>query len=182
MPARRFIPESLCDAALKGDPHRGFTFVEEQGEQFSSFEDIAVLAARYAAAMLRQGLQRGERVALALPKSQEFVGACLGAMHAGLVPVPMYPPQGVGKLTFYLQHARHILRASESSILITSTQVKAVLGSLIGGKTRAICTVDDHGIDSTQAPLAPLHEDNPAFLQFTSGSTSRPKGVVLSHG
>src|SRR5437588_1349230 len=139
MLARRFIPESLCDAALKGDPHRGFTFVEEQGETFSSFEDIAVLVARYAAALLRQGLQRGDRVALALPKSQEFICAFLGAMHAGLVPVPMYPPQGVRKLTFYLQHARHILRASESSILITSTQVKSVLGSLIGRKTRAIC-------------------------------------------
>lgn len=182
MLARRFIPESLCDAALKGDPRRGFTFVDEQGEQFSSFEDLAVLSARYAAALLRQGLQRGDRVALALPKSQEFVGAFLGAMHAGLVPVPMYPPQGVGKLTFYLQHARHILRASESSILITSAQVKTVLGSLIGGTTRAICTVDDLGLDDTQASLAPQSEDSPAFLQFTSGSTSRPKGVVLTHG
>src|SRR2546421_5126190 len=130
MTSQRSIPAALCDAAAQGDPRRGFTFVGEEGESFYKFEDVAGLAAKYAAAMLRGGLKPGERVALALPDSAEFVFSFLGAMHAGLVPVPMYPPQGLGKLGFYLAHARHILYTSGASVLITSAQVKTVLGSL----------------------------------------------------
>lgn len=182
MTSARTISSALCDAAAQGDPRRGFTFVSEEGEAFYSFEDVAGLAAKYAAAMLRGGLKPGERVALALPDSAEFVFAFLGAMHAGLIPVPMYPPQGLGKLGFYLNHARHILNTSGASLLITSAQVKTVLGSLLGKRLRAIRTVAELGVDERQAPLANLRSDAPAFLQFTSGSTSQPKGVVLTHG
>ena len=181
MTESKSIPEQLCQAALQGDATWGFTFVDEDREVFYSFEELAGLAARYAAAMLKMGLQRGQRVALALPRGEEFVCAFLGAMHAGLVPVPMYPPQGLGKLGLYLDHARHILRVSGSTILITSTQIKSVLGSLIGGQTRSITTVESLGIDNTEAPLARLNLDEPAFIQFTSGSTSHPKGVLLTH-
>jgi fatty-acyl-CoA synthase len=176
------IPAALCEAAAQGDPRRGFTFVDEQSETFYSFEQVAVHAARYAAAMQRRGLRRGDRVALALPDSAEFVFSLLGAMHAGLVPVPMYPPLGLGKLGFYLSHARHIVRASGASMLITSGQVKSILGSLIGGSLRSICTTETLGVDNSQAPLARLNADDVAFLQFTSGSTAQPKGVVLTYG
>jgi acyl-CoA synthetase (AMP-forming)/AMP-acid ligase II len=181
MAAPKSIPAALYDAASQGDSWRGFTFVSEEGEAFYSFEEMAGRTARYAAAMLRKGLHPGDRVALALPDNAEFVFSFLGAMHAGLVPVPMYPPQGLGKLGFYLEHARHILRVSGASLLITSAQVKTVLGSLIGGSLRSISTVQTLGVDDTAAPLARLRPEDTAFLQFTSGSTSRPKGVVLTH-
>ena len=182
MTSQTSIPAALCDAAAQGDSRRGFTFVGEEGESFYSFEDVAGLAAKYAAAMLRGGLKPGERVALALPDNAEFVFSFLGAMHAGLVPVPMYPPQGLGKLGFYLTHARHILHTSGASLLITSAQVKTVLGSLIGRNLRSIRTVQELSVDDARAPLANLRPDDRAFLQFTSGSTSQPKGVVLTHG
>jgi fatty-acyl-CoA synthase len=182
MISARSIPVALCEAAAQGDHQRGFTFVDEAGESFYSFEDLAGLAAKYAAAMLREGLQPGDRVALALPDSTEFVFAFLGAMHAGLVPVPMYPPLGFGKLGFYLTHARHILDSSGASLLITSAQVKSVLGSLLQKGLRSIRTVTELGIDDRQVPVANLRSDAPAFLQFTSGSTSQPKGVILTHG
>jgi fatty-acyl-CoA synthase len=182
MVASKTIPAYLLDAAAQGDARRGFTFVSEEGEAFYSFEEVAVQASRYAAAMLRTGARPGDRIALALPDNTEFVFSFLGAMHAGLVPVPMYPPMGVGKLGFYLEQARHILRACDASLLITSAQVKTVLGSLIRGSLRSIKTVQTLGIDNTEAPLARLRPEDIAFLQFTSGSTSRPKGVVLTYG
>jgi acyl-CoA synthetase (AMP-forming)/AMP-acid ligase II len=182
MTSSRSIPAALCDVAAHGDPRRGFTFIDEGREAFYSFEEVARRAAQYAAAMLRQGLKRGDRVALALPDSAEFVFSFLGAMHAGLVPVPMYPPLGLGKLGFYLTHARHILRDSGASMLITSSQVKSILGSLIGGRLRSISTVDRLGIDNSEAPVARLRAEDIAFLQFTSGSTAQPKGVVLTYG
>ncbi len=178
----RPIPNALYDAAARGDTRRGFTFIDDAGESFYSYEELAQGAAKYAAAMLRRGLRAGDRVALALPDNAEFVFSFLGAMHAGLVPVPMYPPLGLGKLGFYLSHARHILHTSGASMLITSGQIKSVLGSLIGGSLRSICTVDGLGIDDSQAPIAHLRPDDIAFLQFTSGSTAQPKGVVVTYG
>lgn len=182
MPSQKPIPAALCDAAAQGDAGRGFTFVSESGEAYYSYEQVAGQAAGYAAAMLRTGLRRGDRVALALPDNTEFVFAFLGAMHAGLIPVPMYPPLGLAKLGYYLEHARHIVRASGASALITSAQIKTVLGSLIGGTLRSIHTIEKLGVDERQAPLANLRDEDPAFLQFTSGSTSRPKGVALTYG
>lgn len=126
------IPVALCDAAAQCDPRRGFTFINEDREVFYSYHDLADVVAKYAAAMLRHGLRRGDRVVLALPDNVEFVFSFLGAMHAGLVPVPIYPPQGLGKLSFYLSHSQHILRTSRASMLITSPQIKTILGSLIG--------------------------------------------------
>jgi len=176
------IPASLCDGAAQGDPRRGFTFINEEGETFYSYQELADITARYAAAMLRRGLRHGDRVVLALPDNAEFVFAFLGAMHAGLVPVPIYPPQGLGKLSFYLSHSQHIVRTSGASMLITSPQVKTILGSLIGGNLRSIRTVETLGIDDIKAPPANLNSDDIAFLQFTSGSTSQPKAVVLTYG
>ena len=176
------IPAALLDAAARGDSRRGFTFVKEGSEAFYPFADIALIAGRYAAAMFRGGLKPGDRVALALPDNDEFVFCFLGAMHAGLVPVPMYPPQGLGKLGFYLNHARHILECSGAAQMITSTQVKTVLGSLIGKNLRAIRTVKELGIDEREAAVANLRPEDPAFIQFTSGSTAQPKGVVLTYG
>ena len=176
------IPAFLCNAAAQGDPRRGFTFISEEGEAFYSFEDLAGITSKYAAAMLRQGLRRGDRVVLALPDNAEFVFSFLGAMHAGLVPVPIYPPQGLGKLSFYLSHSQHIVRTSGASMLITSPQIKTILGSLIGGNLRSIRTVQTLGIDDTKAPPANLTSDDIAFLQFTSGSTAQPKAVVLTYG
>lgn len=180
--SQKCIPEALLDAAARNDPRRGLTFVSDESDAFYSFEQTAAIVARYAAAMLRGGLRPGDRVALALPDSAEFVFSFLGAMHAGLIPVPLYPPNGVGKLGFYLTHAQHILRASGASMLVTSSQIRAVLGSLLNGQLRSITTVQSLGLDDRQAPLARLRPDDLAFLQFTSGSTSRPKGVALTYG
>ncbi|WP_089936733.1 fatty acyl-AMP ligase [Candidatus Entotheonella palauensis] len=179
---QRTMPEALAEVAAQGDSQRGYTFVSEEGESFYSFEDLALQASRYAAAMRRAGARPGDRVALALPTNDEFVFTMLGAMHAGLVPVPMYPPTSLGRLGSYLEHAQYILQASESAMLITSSQVKQVVGSLIGRAVKRIYTVRELGVDTSEAPMAPLQTKDPAFIQFTSGSTSRPKGVVLTHG
>jgi len=178
------IPHALAAAAARGDRKRGYTFVAEDGitETYYPFEDLYVRVSQYATALLRLGLRPGDRVAMIIPEADAFVLTFLGAMHAGLVPVPMCPPMTLGKLGNYLESSRHTIRKSEAVALVCSSAVKNVVGSLLDESLRVICTTDELPVDNVETPLAPISASDPGFIQFTSGSTSRPKGVVLTHG
>jgi acyl-CoA synthetase (AMP-forming)/AMP-acid ligase II len=180
----RTLPHSLLDVSQIATADRGYTFVEEDGrtERYLSFTQLEDEVSRYAAAMLRLGLRRGDRVAMIVPESERFVLTFLGAMHAGLVPVPMCPPMTLGKLGNYLESSRHIVQRAEATALICTSDVKKIVGSLAGGSLRFIVSVDELPLSEERATIANITNDDPAFIQFTSGSTSRPKGVVLTHG
>lgn len=178
------LPLVLANLAEINDTKRGYTFVAEDGktERYESFTSLYQIAGRYAAAFQRLGLRPGERVAMIIPEADDFVFAFFGAMHAGLVPVPMCPPMSLGKLGNYLESARHIVERAEAAALVCSPEVKSVVGSLLGGKLRVVVDTRSLPLDNTELALANLSPSDPCFVQFTSGSTSRPKGVVLTHG
>lgn len=180
----RTLPRHLADLAERGLTDRGYTFVDEDGvsETFYAFPDLYDQVARHARALQRLGLQPGDRVAMIIPRGDAFVFSFLGAMHAGMVPVPLCPPMTLGKLGNYLDATRHTIARSEAAAVLCTGDVKKVLGSLLGGHLRVICDVDELPVDAERAPLADIDEHSLGFIQFTSGSTSRPKGVMLTHG
>ncbi|HEX7154262.1 MAG TPA: fatty acyl-AMP ligase [Thermoanaerobaculia bacterium] len=177
----RSIVAALFDAAERY-PERGYTFVQERGDGYLSFPELAQRAAQAASALRRGGLRRGDRVALALPDTIEFITTFLGCMVAGLIPVPMYPPLRIGQLGHYLDHTRHILDRAGASMLVTAPQIKTVLGSLVNATLRSITTVPSLEIDDRTLVPENAALSDVAFLQFTSGSTARPKGVTLTYG
>ena len=78
-------------------------------------------------------LKKGDHVALILPTAEEFIPTFLGVSQAGAVPVPLYPPMGLGQLAGYLDHCKHIITNSRSKFVITSGQIKAVIGTVREG-------------------------------------------------
>src|ERR1700691_6774011 len=105
----RTIAQAVEDAA-QCDPTRGFRFVPEEGltaggsEASFSYTAIERASARYGGALQALGLRKGDRVALILPTNEDFVLAFFGAIRAGIVPVPIYPPLGLGQLQSYLDN------------------------------------------------------------------------------
>ncbi len=184
----RTIAEAIEDAA-KADPTRGFRFVPEDGlapgasEASFSFVAIERASARYGGALQALGLKKGDRVALILPTNEDFVLCFFGAIRAGLVPVPIYPPLGLANLQAYLDNTRHIVAKSGARILVTPSKIKRLLGTVQAACPSLEEVVAVEGIRESLEPLKPekIGMDDVCFLQFTSGSTSRPKGVTLTH-
>ncbi len=178
----RTLSQALDRAAERKDA--GFTFVAEDGSSADwSFARLADRSRQVAAALQELGAKPGDRVALVLPEPGEFVPTFLGVSRAGCVPVPMYPPFGLGQLTGYLDNARHIVRAARASWLVTNTTIKAVLGALLDEvpELRGLLTVADLDGDAERFRDPGQRVEDTSFLQFTSGSTARPKGVVVTH-
>ncbi|HEX8790380.1 MAG TPA: fatty acyl-AMP ligase [Polyangiaceae bacterium] len=182
----KHVAPTLVDAvrALADDRVRGFTFVRSDGtERLYSFHDMAVEAERRAGHLAARGLKKGDRLAMVLPEGDEFVLSFLGALFAGVVPVPIYPQLTFKNIEAYHDTVAHIARASGASMLLTSASTKQYVepGVARVESRPGLVTVDELAGDVGKAGVTVSPEDL-AFLQFTSGSTSRPKGVMVSQG
>lgn len=185
---------AAIEDASKADPTLGFRFIAESGvpgfgagatssEASFSYTALERASARYGGALQALGLKKGDRVALILPTNEDFVLCFFGAIRAGIVPVPIYPPVGLGQLQTYLDNTRHIVAKSGARALVTSNAIKRLLGTVQASSPSLEQVVAVEAIRESLEPLKPvkLGPSDTAFLQFTSGSTSRPKGVTLTH-
>lgn len=179
----RTIVQALEDAAASSKT--GYRFIDEKNdaEPFFTHSGIERATARFGGALQALGARKGDRVALILPDNTDFVFAFLGAIRAGVIPVPIYPPAGLGKLAGYLENTLHIVAKSGANILLTTSDIKVMLGTIQAQAPDLRRIVAVESVRSAREDLRPVKAalDDVAFLQFTSGSTSRPKGVVLTH-
>jgi fatty-acyl-CoA synthase len=182
----KHVPPTLSEALRQlGDrTERGFVFVRPDGtERFCSFRDIGIEAERRAADLHARGLVKGDRVAIAVPDPDEFVLSFLGAVMGGIVPVPISPQLSFKNIESYHDTVAHIANASGASLLLTTTTTRQYVDPIVprAPKLRGVLTVDELGkTDHGKVDVA-IEPTDLAFLQFTSGSTSRPKGVMVSH-
>jgi fatty-acyl-CoA synthase len=183
----RLVPPTLVDAvkALRHQNDKGFVFVRSDGtERFCSFQEIDAEATRRGAHFAARGIEKGDRVAIVVPDPDEFVLSFLGAIYAGGVPVPMYPQLSFKNVETYHDTVAHIVNASKAKLLLTTAAMRQFIDPVL---PRAESLREVVGTDALAAPApgvldVKLTPDDLCFLQFTSGSTSRPKGVMVTHG
>jgi acyl carrier protein len=140
-------------------------------------------AAKVASALLQRSLKPAEPVVLMLPTGKEYFFSFFGILMAGGIPVPIYPPARASQLEKHLQRHASIVDNCQAGILITvpeAIRVAQLLKSQVLN-LRQILAVDELTAQESATPLPTLNAQNIAFLQYTSGSTGNPKGVVLTH-
>lgn len=159
-------------------------FQQEDGsEEIITYGSLLNSALRVAEGLKKKGLREGETVAIMQPTTPGFFYIFFGTLLAGGIPVPIYPPFRAHMIEAYAKTEAHILRNAEVRILVTFEQAEKVSHLLKGfvPSLKLVTTVDELIEENPLTNLPKLTPQHFAFVQYTSGSTSDPKGVLLTH-
>lgn len=181
--ARTLLDALTWHEQSHADRRHALIITPQDAEPPLSYGELATSARRAAGALQRAGLQRGDTVVIMLPTSYQYLACFMGTLIAGGVPVPIYPPARVSQVVAHLRRHRRILANAGAQFLIadeTVNQVAQGLRPYLAGLGRVLIAADLLSTDWPVNPYRPSPEDT-AMLQYTSGSTGDPKGVVLSH-
>jgi len=181
------LVELLRWRAVQQPERRAYTYLidgEIDGPQLT----YAVLdrQARALAAALQRSAPRGERVLLLYPTGLEFITAFFGCLYAGLIAVPLPPPnpaqpqRALPRLQTVTNDARPLAALTTAAILAKVERLFPQAPELQRLQWQASDKIPDSLAEDWQDPAVTSH--SLALLQYTSGSTVEPKGVMVSHG
>lgn len=184
----------LKELAISQPDVQCFHWIEDEGDVSTmlSYKDIESRSDAVCAHLNNlPDCNRGDRILLVYPPGLDFIIAFLGCIKGGYIAVPAYPPDP-NKLDKDMDMFNVIQKSCTAQIALTNsnydhaTKLAAIKNLVESNQVRwpTLTWITTDSLLSTQQTVEwlPFEEDRIAFLQYTSGSTSNPKGVIVSHG
>ncbi len=162
----------------------GFNFYSPRGE-LAHVLPYCVLRERAMAVALRLlglGLERGARVAVVAETGPEFMTVFFGCQYAGLVPCPMPYSIHIGGRDAFVERIRGMLTAAAATVVVTPEDLEGLVSEAAGRAGVAMVFTHEtlQALPEGEAEIKPFTADEVAYIQYSSGSTSSPKGVLIT--
>ncbi len=177
------ILEALAAQAARRAQQPAFTILDASGRETRlSFAQLLRQSLRAAGALQAAGMRQGDRVLICLPTGPEVVLATFGAMLAGGVCVPIYPPNPTKGLRGWKERVRVINRVAQPCGAVIANDGRLHAASLLEEIGEDLFTLSPAALgDHDPADPVNVLPSDLAFIQFTSGTTRQPRGVSVSH-
>jgi fatty-acyl-CoA synthase len=176
----RCLTEAL-DYAAQGQT--GMNFYDSRGKLYAavSYSQLREQAKKLARRLLALSLPRMSRVAVIAETNPDFLRFFFACQYAGLVPVPLPVSVNLGNHRAYVDHLRRMLADCQARVAMASTDLLSLFEEAADGPTRPV--VGDakafDGLPESSAELVAPQPDDLAYIQYTSGSTRFPQGVMI---
>ena len=175
------IAEGL-DYAARGVT--GFNFYSGKGalQHVLPFSDLRKRALATARKLISAGMKRGDRVAVIAETGPEFMAVFFGCQYAGLVPCPVPYTMYIGGKDAYIERVAGMLRAAAACAVITTSDLQDHVrsGAAGAGIGKVLTHEELQALPESLVKLETFGPDEVAYIQYSSGSTSDPKGVLIT--
>ena len=175
------IAEALDFAALG---ETGFNFYGARGalDRVLPYRELRELAMATGQRLIASGLQRGERVGVIAETGADFMAVFFGCQYAGLVPCPMPYTMYIGGKESYIDRVTGMLKAARAAAVVTGDDLLGHVeaGAAAAGGVKVLTHKQLAQVDGSAVVLQGFGRDDVAYVQYSSGSTSAPKGVLIS--
>ncbi len=185
LPLRRGEFETIVeglDYAARGET--GCNFFSSRGElvQALAYREIRDRAVDLARALERAGVERGERLAIIAETSPDFLIFFFACQYAGLVPVPLPLSVNLGGREAYVERLRNMMMRADARLAVAGPDLVGYLEEAAKGlKVDFLGAPEEfYRLPSDDGDLRPLASDEPCYIQYSSGSTSLPRGVLVT--
>lgn len=175
------LVRALAEVAGRDTGHGIRLFRGDTEAEHVTYDQLYEEAGRLAQGLLERGVRRGERVAVALPTSIDFARALFGVWAAGAVAVPLPPPVRFASLDIHLRRIALAMRQSQVRVVLSDATLGRLIGPELGGPGGEFEVLDVARTAATTAHHLEVSDQEPGLVQYTSGTSAHPKGVVLSH-
>jgi fatty-acyl-CoA synthase len=175
------IAEGL-DYAARGKT--GFNFYSSRGalDRVLPYEELRKLALTTARKLNGIGLKAGDRVGILAETGADFMAVFFGCQYAGFVPCPIPYSMHIGGKDAYITRVAGMLRAADANAVVTTNDMLPYIAAAAEqANVVTFLTHDElHSRPESIVPLAGFSADDVAYVQYSSGSTSEPKGVLIT--
>jgi fatty-acyl-CoA synthase len=184
LPKFRTVAEAIAEVG-KYYPAHDMVFQDLAGKETAhTFVDVERETAVRATALFELGLKQGDRFGMVVIEPEDFVLTFLAALRCGIVPVPLYPPMSFASLDAYHERTAKVLTSADARFVFASARLQNVLWSLVDAvpSLERLLPIESLRGLTARREMPVIAPSDVAFLQYTSGSTADPKGVIVTQG